>query len=226
MSVLKLSTIWDMETVRDAAIAKLNVSTHDDPIFRLVVSRGYDVLIWFVPALNAIARRTARVSHDDIERLRVLGYPGDVLDLVIKIGWVRETYIGQKKPVLRCMDHFVPIETRPKVQEECPGAIYCAFHHMNFPCLGQGYSGGTEQDRAEHDFTSVICDIFECYEDGRQAVSKGWSFAFESSISLTDRFFMKEVVGTRLSCILSLHMGAQCMIANRDARRRQSIPSI
>jgi hypothetical protein len=96
LSVLKLATVWDFRAARSIAIRNLDTYASGDPILRLIISKQFRILKWFVPAIDAIARRPERLGLEDVRRLEVLGDRDTVLDLVLKIAGVRENCCSKR----------------------------------------------------------------------------------------------------------------------------------
>jgi hypothetical protein len=168
ISVLKLATVWGLPAARKVAIEMLADYAQHDPIARLSACIKYSILSWLVPAVNKLAQRESYISFADVERLETLG-ASEALRLALKIQWVRETFVGQKARIPT--PHFGPSSSKVKVTysitQRCGVTLECGSHNLQTLCLGDGYVGGTHQDRAAHDFTDAICQIFECYEDRR-----------------------------------------------------------
>ncbi|KAG6333533.1 hypothetical protein ID866_5558 [Astraeus odoratus] len=63
-SVLKLSTMWDFQIVRQSAIRALD-SLQIDPVDRVALAQQYDIQEWLVPALNELAKRLEPISFEE-----------------------------------------------------------------------------------------------------------------------------------------------------------------
>jgi hypothetical protein len=73
MSVLKLSTIWDFAVIRATAIKTLEMYGKEDPVSRIIVAKKYDIPEWFVPVVNALAKRSETLKEEEMMRLLDLG---------------------------------------------------------------------------------------------------------------------------------------------------------
>ncbi|KAI5983067.1 hypothetical protein EDD15DRAFT_1629540 [Pisolithus albus] len=83
LSVLKLSTMWDFRGLRNAAIQHLGTpSLPLDPIDKMELALQYDIRVWLVPALLALAQRSAPIS---VEEGRRIGFEN-----ALKLASVRE----------------------------------------------------------------------------------------------------------------------------------------
>ncbi|KAI5983064.1 hypothetical protein EDD15DRAFT_2179700, partial [Pisolithus albus] len=93
-SVLKLSTMWEFTTLREAAISWLDTSDaslyRSDPLEKIVLANRYDIKEWLLPSLLALAQRPDPIS---IEEGRRLG-----LETALKLASVREKLRLQKAP--------------------------------------------------------------------------------------------------------------------------------
>ncbi|KAI6117712.1 hypothetical protein EDD16DRAFT_997716 [Pisolithus croceorrhizus] len=70
ISVLKLSTMWDFHGLRNAAIKHLDTPPQSlDPIDKVELALQYDIREWLLPALLALARRSAPISVDEGRRI-------------------------------------------------------------------------------------------------------------------------------------------------------------
>ncbi|KAL4075296.1 hypothetical protein V8B97DRAFT_1915899 [Scleroderma yunnanense] len=81
-SVLKLSTLWEFDQLRKAAINALSNSLHNRPLDRFILSRQYDITGWSLPALNELAQRPESISLEEGNRLGI--------ETALKIASVRE----------------------------------------------------------------------------------------------------------------------------------------
>ncbi|KAI5985622.1 hypothetical protein EDD15DRAFT_2122345, partial [Pisolithus albus] len=83
ISVLKLSTMWDFHGLRNAAIQHLDVSSRSlNPIDKVELALQYDIKEWLLPALLALAQRSAPIS---VEEGRRIGFEN-----ALKLASVRE----------------------------------------------------------------------------------------------------------------------------------------
>ncbi|KZP28467.1 hypothetical protein FIBSPDRAFT_779866 [Athelia psychrophila] len=92
-SVLRLSTMWGFESLRDLAISTLSnlfsvpsFTSDLDPVERACLARDYDVDEWLVPALNALAQREDPLSVQEGMRL---GW-----ELAMQVANVRESFVA------------------------------------------------------------------------------------------------------------------------------------
>ena len=82
-SVLKLSTMWEFDGPRNAAIRHLDSLEHPiDPIDKVVLATQYEIKEWLLPALLKLAQRSEPIS---IEESRRIG-----LETTVKLASVRE----------------------------------------------------------------------------------------------------------------------------------------
>jgi hypothetical protein len=151
--VLKLATVWNIEQIRQIAIDALEGYGKDDPILRLIVAKRYNIPLWFVPTINALAQRDVPPNAQDCERMHDLGNPVAICKFMLKVAEVRETI--DQVPVIpsgccsmnlmaHCYDHGYPIQRCAKAVVE--SAAY--------------------SQRGSHDFTNAIVRVFDCYPDG------------------------------------------------------------
>jgi hypothetical protein len=165
ISVLKLATVWEVTAARKVGIEMLEDYAQDDPIARLIVCSKYDVLPWLVPTVNQLAQRGSHIGFADIERLNSALGTSVATRLALKIGWVRETFVGQKK---RALGQYGSTDSSVQhasgygdgFSNRCGVSLNCSCHQLETKCIGDGYPGGTVEDRAAHDFTFQIWCIF------------------------------------------------------------------
>ena len=82
-SVLKLSTMWEFEGPRNAAIRHLDsLEPPIDPIDKVVLAMQYEIKEWLLPALLKLAQRSEPIS---IEEGRRIGF-----ETTVKLASVRE----------------------------------------------------------------------------------------------------------------------------------------
>lgn len=154
MSVLKLSSAWDMHALRGTAMKELEKYGNDDPILGILVSKQYNLPAWFVPAVNKLAQRDTTLDANDIDRLLILGSARSVLSFAIKMAQLRETLDNEPAS---------PIE--PCILKN----VNCQVHHA---ASIRFCSTAFSKRRAVHDFTAEISQIFNCVED-RSGRSEG-----------------------------------------------------
>ncbi|KAL4068136.1 hypothetical protein J3A83DRAFT_3816544 [Scleroderma citrinum] len=83
ISVLKLSTMWEFDGPRNAAIHHLDsLEPPIDPVEKVVLAMQYDIKEWLLPALLKLAQRPEPIS---IEEGRRIGF-----ETTVKLAAVRE----------------------------------------------------------------------------------------------------------------------------------------
>jgi len=100
-SVLKLSTMWNFEGLRDLAVKSMS-RLPIDPVEKTALAMEYDIDGWLLPAINELAQREDPIG---IEEARRLG-----LEVAMKIAAVRESFISWNDKVA-----FGPRGTRPQI---------------------------------------------------------------------------------------------------------------
>ena len=70
-SVLKLSTLWEFDELRKAAIDALSTALRNDPIDRVILSRQFGITTWLLPALNELAQRPESLTIEEANRLGI-----------------------------------------------------------------------------------------------------------------------------------------------------------
>ncbi|KAI6037099.1 hypothetical protein BKA83DRAFT_4171785 [Pisolithus microcarpus] len=80
-SVLKLSTTWNFERLRQAAIDAL-IESGIGAVDRIVLSQRYYIKNWLLPALNELARRPEPITLEEAKRMGI--------DIALKLASVRE----------------------------------------------------------------------------------------------------------------------------------------
>jgi hypothetical protein len=141
ISVLKLATAWSFRDIRKTAITQLATYAQDDPILRFIVSKQYKIRKWLVPAVNALAQRPKRLDSVDFRRLQVLGDTDTVVDLMLKIGGVRECFTGVERE--RVSNRYGTGVQRSTYTDTSPEA------------------------RTDFDFTTKVASVFGCNKEGR-----------------------------------------------------------
>ncbi|KAL4076913.1 hypothetical protein V8B97DRAFT_1938176 [Scleroderma yunnanense] len=81
VAVLKLSTMWEFDGLRKAAIDTLSVSKIT-AITKLVAAKQYNIDEWLLPALLALAQRPEPISVEEAHRIG--------LETTVKLASVRE----------------------------------------------------------------------------------------------------------------------------------------
>ncbi|KAI6043402.1 hypothetical protein EDC04DRAFT_2562969, partial [Pisolithus marmoratus] len=92
ISVLKLSTMWEFDELRNVAIQHLDQPSPSfnaadtpppfNPVDKFALASKYDIKEWFLPALLALARRSKPIS---VEEGRLIGFEN-----ALKVAAVRE----------------------------------------------------------------------------------------------------------------------------------------
>ncbi|KAI5993882.1 hypothetical protein EDD15DRAFT_2166702 [Pisolithus albus] len=80
-SVLKLSTTWNFERLRQAAIDAL-IESGIGAVDRVVLSQRYYIKNWLLPALNDLARRPEPITLEEANQMGI--------DIALKLASVRE----------------------------------------------------------------------------------------------------------------------------------------
>ncbi|KAI6140400.1 hypothetical protein BKA82DRAFT_4178869 [Pisolithus tinctorius] len=80
-SVLKLSTAWSFEKLRQASIDAL-IESGIGAVDRVVLSQQYDIKGWLLPALNELAKRPEPITLEEANQMGV--------DIALKLASVRE----------------------------------------------------------------------------------------------------------------------------------------
>ncbi|KAG9221270.1 hypothetical protein CCMSSC00406_0008895 [Pleurotus cornucopiae] len=70
LAVLKLSTLWEMEDTRTNAIRNIPELVAD-PTRWLGLAIGFDVEVWFVPAMNKLIQRAEPISMADLSHIGI-----------------------------------------------------------------------------------------------------------------------------------------------------------
>jgi hypothetical protein len=163
ISVLKLATVWGFAAIRTIALGKLAQWTGADPILKVVLSLKYNVQDWLVPGVNAIARRYEPLSTKDMQRFEDVGDAAYVLDIALKISRVRESFVGQyTPPVTSAFKGFGGFSFAPPAgaaAKSCFSHHRCECHGVSTQCATMS---AAPQGRVNHDFTTVICQVFQC----------------------------------------------------------------
>jgi len=89
-SVLKLSTMWSFEDLRDLAIQAMT-DLPIDPIERAALADEFNVEEWLLPALNELAQREEPIS---VEEARRLGW-----ERALQIAAVRESFVAWNEKI-------------------------------------------------------------------------------------------------------------------------------
>ncbi|KAI5983060.1 hypothetical protein EDD15DRAFT_2179678, partial [Pisolithus albus] len=138
ISVLKLSTMWDFHGLRNAAIQHLDVSSKSlNPIDKVELALQYDIKEWLLPALLALAQRSAPIS---VEEGRRIGFEN-----ALKLASVRE------KLKLRTVEEKIDLPHRRS------GEVTRTYEY-NTRCL---VVGDRDKEAEKLDYTPFICKIFD-----------------------------------------------------------------
>jgi hypothetical protein len=89
-SVLKLSTMWNFDVLRDLAVKSMS-ELPIDAVEKAALAREYDIDEWLLPALNELAQREDPIGVDEALRLG--------LEQAVKIAAVRESFIAWNEKV-------------------------------------------------------------------------------------------------------------------------------
>jgi hypothetical protein len=89
-SVLKLSSMWSFEDLRDLAIQNMSQLTVD-PVERAALAKEYHIDEWLLPALNELAQREEPIG---VEEARRLGW-----ETALQIASVRESFIAWNEKI-------------------------------------------------------------------------------------------------------------------------------
>ncbi|KAI5985623.1 hypothetical protein EDD15DRAFT_1626644 [Pisolithus albus] len=109
ISVLKLSTMWEFTTLREAAISWLGAAYQSDPVEKIVLATRYDIGEWLLPSLLALAQRADPISVEEGKRLGI--------ETALKLASVREKFrlqgaehvvVGDRDPRTTLLD-FTPV---------------------------------------------------------------------------------------------------------------------
>ena len=100
-SVLKLSTLWEFDELRKAAIDALSTALCNDPIDRVILSSRFGITAWLLPALNELAQRPESLNIEEANRLGI--------ETVLVIASVREHIkLESVQEALECNWHQGP----------------------------------------------------------------------------------------------------------------------
>jgi len=89
-SVLKLSTMWSFDDLRDLAIQNMS-ELSIDPVERAALAKEFNVDEWLLPALNELAQREDPIRIDEARRL---GW-----ETALQIAAVRESFVAWNEKV-------------------------------------------------------------------------------------------------------------------------------
>jgi hypothetical protein len=162
--VLKLATLWNFAFVRAWSIDALAPYANDDPILKIVVAQKHRVIEWLVPGLNALARREQALTPADVARMKALGNADVVMDLVLKIAYVRESFVSWSS-----LPSNTPIPDFT-TRISCFNYHPCHHHRVSTKCAGLNNKSDRPIRRGDHDFTNHICETFNLQLDGQSTV--------------------------------------------------------
>jgi hypothetical protein len=119
-----------------------------DPVLKIFAALKYDIPGWLVPGVNALAQRDQALTSLDVARFKLIGDADVVMDLVLKIARVRESFVPCLVQSLGSLaiDSSIP-------------------PHCSHSQSSTAYSGVC--NRRQRDFTTCICAAFNCDPDGR-----------------------------------------------------------
>ena len=89
-SVLKLSTMWSFDLLRDLAIKNMS-QLSINPVERAALASEFSINEWLLPALNDLAQREEPIG---IEEARRLGW-----ETALQIAAVRESFVAWNEKV-------------------------------------------------------------------------------------------------------------------------------
>jgi hypothetical protein len=148
MSILTLSTLWKFESVRVTSIDALASYADQDPVLKICAALKYDVPGWLVPGVNALAQRDEALTSLDVARFKLIGDADVVMDLVLKIARVRESFVP-------CL-----VQSLGSLTIDSSVPPHCSHSQSSTACSGVC-------NRRQRDFTACICAAFNCDPDGR-----------------------------------------------------------
>jgi hypothetical protein len=155
MSVLKLSTVWDFAAIRATAIEALEMYGKEDPVLRIMVAKKYDIPEWFVPAVNALAKRSETLKEEEMMRLLDLGSMWGVCKFLRRLSEVRES----------CYDILSPGSTQCSWVRPANSPVFtpypkCGIHQKSL----RSCEVWSKACRSEYDFTRHVAAVFGCQE--------------------------------------------------------------
>lgn len=100
-SVLKLSTMWGFEHLRELSIRNMSDIVMD-PVERAALASEYSIDEWLLPALNELAQREEPITVDEARRL---GW-----ETALKVAAVRESFVAWNEKTA-----FGPRGARPQI---------------------------------------------------------------------------------------------------------------
>lgn len=92
-SVLKLSTMWSFDLLRELAIHTMAELPGVSPVEKAALANEYQIDEWLLPALNELAQREEPISINEAHRL---GW-----EMALQIAAVRESFVAwnEKKAI-------------------------------------------------------------------------------------------------------------------------------
>ncbi|PIL23505.1 hypothetical protein GSI_14817 [Ganoderma sinense ZZ0214-1] len=88
--VLKLTTLWGFDRLRQASIDALRqLLEREDPVRWVALARKYEVREWLLPSLHALARREKALQVHEAEQLGI--------STAMKMAEVRESFSGRSR---------------------------------------------------------------------------------------------------------------------------------
>ena len=85
-SVLKLSTMWSFDLLRDLAIRNMAELPGASPVEKAALANEYQIDQWLLPALNELAQREEPISINEAHRL---GW-----EMALQMAAVRESFVA------------------------------------------------------------------------------------------------------------------------------------
>ena len=135
--VLKLSSMWDFDIIRDKAIAELARLVRD-PVSRIVLARAFSISHWIEPALISLAQQDT-LSPAELEQL---GWA-----MAAKLMQVRESVVFRDVCVCQC--NYCTVSHGPVSQPGAPLSPGSRPAHMSAATL-----------RKQYDFSQKIRELF------------------------------------------------------------------
>jgi len=83
ISVLKLSTMWHFQKIREFAIQKMAPLVGVDE--KVILAQKYRITEWLLPALDKWTQQSTSITHKDVDRMG--------LDFILKIVEARDQYM-------------------------------------------------------------------------------------------------------------------------------------
>jgi len=138
VSVLKLSTIWDMKKIRQYAIHRLSTDVTLSPIEKMLLARAHRVSPWLIEAITSLA---GDIPKPTLEELVTLGW-----ETAARILWIRDNAntsnnLCFKRDTIKC-GHCLSSSSLINSNYGC-GHIASASAELTFSGPGSPTSAGT-----------------------------------------------------------------------------------